>query len=133
MPEVSLSSPSEHVAVIRIDRPEAMNALSLGVRQQIAQIVNELNDDDKTRVIVLTGGEKVFAAGADVAELNKRDVLSNQFRLSRIAWDALDSCRKPIIAAVNGYALGGGCELALHCDIIIVGNETKVGQPEVRL
>ena len=133
MPEVSLSRPSDHVALIRIDRPEAMNALSLGVRQQIAEIVNELNEDDETRVIVLTGGEKVFAAGADVAELNKRDVLSNQFRLSRVAWDALDSCRKPIIAAVNGYALGGGCELALHCDIIIVGDQTKVGQPEVRL
>ena len=133
MSEVVLSRPSEHVALIRIDRPEAMNALSLDVRQQIAAIVRELNEDDETRVIVLTGGEKVFAAGADVGELNRRTVLDKQFRLSRVAWDALDACRKPIIAAVNGYALGGGCELALHCDIIIAGDQTKLGQPEVRL
>jgi enoyl-CoA hydratase len=133
MSEVVLSRPSEHVALIRIDRPEAMNALSLDVRQQIAAIVRELNEDDETRVIVLTGGEKVFAAGADVGELNRRTVLDKQFRLSRVAWDALDASRKPIIAAVNGYALGGGCELALHCDIIIAGDQTKLGQPEVRL
>ena len=104
MAEVTLSRPSDHVAVIRIDRPEAMNALSLSVRQQIAKFVNELNEDDETRVIVLTGGEKVFAAGADVGELNKREVLSSQFRLRSIpaaSRSSLRSTAMPWVAAAN--------------------------------
>ncbi len=133
MSEVLLSRPADHVAVIRIDRPQAMNALSLDVREQIAAIVRELNEDDDTRVIILTGGEKVFAAGADIGELRARTVLDKKFRTSRVAWEALEACRKPVIAAVNGYALGGGCELALHCDIIIAGDQTKLGQPEIRV
>ncbi|MBV1916999.1 MAG: enoyl-CoA hydratase/isomerase family protein [Sphingomonadaceae bacterium] len=133
MSEVILSRPADHIAVIRINRPEAMNALSLDLRQNLAKIVTELSDDDETRVIILTGGEKVFAAGADIGELQRRTTLDKQFRTSRVAWEALEACRKPVIAAVNGFALGGGCELALHCDIIIAGDESKLGQPEIRV
>jgi len=131
--EVILEKPVPGVAVLRINRPEVLNALSLSVRAAMAEHVNGLVKDDSVRAIVITGDEKAFAAGADLKELQKRTVFDAQFEASRIAWKALEECPKPIIAAVNGYALGGGCELALHCDIIIAGESAKLGLPEVKV
>ncbi len=89
--------------------------------------------DDAVRCVVVTGDEKAFAAGADVADLAQRTPTDPAFERTRNAWAAIERYRRPIIAAVNGFALGGGCELALHCDIIIAGEGAKLGQPEVKL
>lgn len=133
MSEILQSQPSDGVALLRINRPEQLNALSMSVREQLAAHIRPLAEDDATRCIVITGDDKAFAAGADVNELAKRSVLDVSFGKSRAAWLALDSCPKPVIAAINGFALGGGCELAMHCDVIIAGESAKLGQPEVKL
>jgi enoyl-CoA hydratase/carnithine racemase len=103
------------------------------VRESLAAHFTELTSDDAVRCVVVTGDEKSFAAGADVAELAQRSPTDEAFAKSRAAWAAVERYRRPIIAAVNGFALGGGCELALHCDIIIAGEGAKLGQPEVKL
>ena len=131
--EIIVERPAAGVAVIRINRPEVHNALNMGVRAEMARHVAAFDADPDVRVIVITGGDKVFAAGADLVELRARTLHDNAFRASRVAWEALAACRVPIIAAVSGLALGGGCELALHCDIIIVGESANLGQPEVKL
>jgi len=121
------------VTLLRINRPERLNALSVSVREELAAHINVSVRDQSVRSIVITGDEKAFAAGADVDELILRTPMHPDFGKSRVAWVALEECTKPIIAAVNGLALGGGCELAMHCDIIIAGESAKLGQPEVKL
>src|SRR5262245_61905192 len=98
-----------------------MNALSLHVRQLLAAEFTAMAADETVRCVVITGDEKAFAAGADVGELGKRKVIDDDFAKSRVAWTVLEAFGKPIIAAINGFALGGGCELAMHCDILIAG------------
>ena len=121
------------VALLRLNRPEVLNALSLSVRALLAKHVQALGRDDTVHAIVITGDRKAFAAGADLKELQQRTVFDAQFEDSRVAWKALEECCKPLIAAVNGFALGGGCELALHCDIIIAGEGATFGLPEVKV
>jgi enoyl-CoA hydratase len=133
MAEVLEERRLDGVALLRINRPEVLNALSMSVRALLARLVTTADADESVKAIVITGDERAFAAGADLAELKSRTVHDTNFRSSRIAWEAMDGCRKPIIAAVNGYALGGGCELALHCDIIIAGEGAKLGLPEVKV
>ena len=133
MAEVLRETPADGVALLRIDRPEVLNALSLSVRQELADHIHAISADPAVRAVIITGGETVFAAGADVAELKTRTVQDTQFAASRAAWIALEACRKPLIAAVSGFALGGGCELAFHCDIIVAGEGARFGLPEVRL
>lgn len=133
MREILEERPSDGVALLRINRPDVLNALSMSVRAMLADIVTRLDADPGVRAIVITGNEKAFAAGADLSELRTRTVHDTNFRSSRAAWEAMESCRKPLIAAVNGFALGGGCELALHCDIIIAGEGARFGLPEVKV
>jgi enoyl-CoA hydratase len=133
MTEVLREQPSDGVALLRINRPERLNALSMSVRDTLAVHFREITADPSIRCVVVTGDEKAFAAGADVVELAKRTPIDEAFARSRVAWTAIESCPKPIIAAINGFALGGGCELAMHCDIIIAGESAKLGQPEVKL
>lgn len=125
--------PSEHVALLRLNRPEVLNALSVPLRLALADRLYALEADPRVRVIVITGNEKALAAGADLEELKTRSVLDASTKESRAAWTALEACTKPLIAAVNGFALGGGCELALHCDIIIAGEGARFGLPEVKV
>jgi enoyl-CoA hydratase/carnithine racemase len=125
--------PSDGVVLLRLNRPQALNALNLPMRSELAKWIVEADGDAATRVIVITGNEQAFAAGADVVEFKSRTVGDSAFHHARVAWTALENCRKPLIAAVNGFALGGGCELALHCDIIVVGESARLGQPEVKL
>lgn len=133
MPTVLLERPGPGIALLRLNRPERLNALNMAVRESLATYFTELAVDDAIRCVVITGSEKAFAAGADVAELAARTPTDEAFAKSRAAWAAMERYPRPIIAAVNGFALGGGCELAMHCDIIIAGEGAKLGQPEVKL
>jgi enoyl-CoA hydratase len=132
-PVVIVEQPAESVALIRINRPDARNALNMEVRRLIAQHLTEMGDDDAIRCIILTGNEKSFAAGADIKEMAGAGTIEMMARGTHKLWRSIAACPKPVIAAVNGFALGGGCELAMTCDIIIAGESAKFGQPEVKI
>jgi enoyl-CoA hydratase len=125
--------PAEGVGLIRINRPEARNALNLEVRKLIGQYLTEMSDDESIRCIVLTGNDKAFAAGADIKEMANASTIDMLLRGTQKMWRTIYACPKPVIAAVSGFALGGGCELAMTCDIIIAGESAKFGQPEVKI
>jgi len=133
MAEVLLDHPADGVARISLNRPEVKNALSMSVRETLGELFRRLDGDAGVRVIVLTGGPDVFAAGADIRDMADRGAAEMMLRRTHVHWQAIADCVKPIIAAVNGYALGGGCELAMHCDIIIAGENASFGQPEIRV
>lgn len=133
MSEVVREDPAPGVALLRTNRPEALNSLNMAAREAIAKAVTEADRDPNVRVIIITGIGRAFAAGADLKELRARTVLDDEFAASRAAWAALERCRKPLIAAVNGFAFGGGCELALHCDIVLAAESAQFGFREVRL
>jgi enoyl-CoA hydratase len=122
------------VGIVTLNRPKMLNALSFGVFGEIAAAIDDLEADDKIGCILIAGGEKAFAAGADIKEMQPKtfiDMFSSDF--TAIGGDRVARCRKPTIAAVSGYALGGGCELAMMCDIIICSDTAKFGQPEITL
>lgn len=124
----------DHVCLIKLNRPEAMNALNQELLGELCTALEEADASDKVRCIVLTGSEKAFAAGADIKEMSEMsftEVFSTN--LFADANDRISAIRKPIIAAVAGYALGGGCELAMLCDFIIAAETAKFGQPEINL
>jgi len=133
MSEVLLERPEEAIAVVRLNRPEVRNALNLAVRELLAEHFRTLGNDEVTRCIILTGGDKVFAAGADIRDMVDRTPIEIMARRTERLWEPIASCSKPVIAAVNGYALGGGCELAMLADIIVAGQGASFGQPEVRV
>ena len=125
--------PHPGVAVLRLNRPEVLNALNLALRQALAEAFTRLDADDSVRVVVLAGGARAFCAGADLNEYldaTAPEIIDRQ--MDRL-WGAISACRKPVIAAVRGHALGGGCELAMHADILLAGDTAGFGQPEVRL
>src|SRR5262249_1505429 len=119
--ETILVERRDRVALITINRPEKRNALNIQTRAEGAAVLDELRNDDSVRVVVFTGaGDKAFIAGADIAEFaNRTAVAQRDVMLERSLFNAIDSFPKPIIAMINGYCLGGGCELALACDIRI--------------
>jgi enoyl-CoA hydratase len=122
------------VALVTIDRPEARNALSFALLDELAEALEELDRDGRTRVAILTGaGDRAFAAGADIVEL--ADQTPERLRSERHfdTWDRLWAIGIPLIAAVRGYALGGGCELAMTCDLIVAGDDAQFGQPEIQI
>ena len=124
----------DHVCLIKLNRPEALNALNSVLLGELCDALEEADASDKVRCIVLTGSEKAFAAGADIKEMSEMsyvDVFTSN--LFADANDRITAIRKPIIAAVAGYALGGGCEVAMMCDFIIAADTAKFGQPEINL
>ncbi|SMX47495.1 enoyl-CoA hydratase [Actibacterium lipolyticum] len=124
----------EHVALIKLHRPDALNALNSELLTELADAVSQAGKNDKVRCIVLTGSDKAFAAGADIKEMSEKsfvDAFAGDLFTEET--ETLLRCRKPIIAAVAGYALGGGCELAMMCDFIIAADTAKFGQPEINL
>ena len=132
--ETLLVEITDHVAVIRLNRPEALNALNAQLMDELARALRAAQDNEKVRCIVLTGSEKAFAAGADIREMSQKsfvDVFAGDFFTEET--EAILRVRKPIIAAVSGYALGGGCELAMMCDFIIASDTARFGQPEINL
>jgi enoyl-CoA hydratase len=133
MSDVLLERPADGVAVVRLNRPEVRNALSMDVREALADYFATLGSDQTVRCIVLTGGDKVFAAGADIRDMAERGAAEMLLRRTHVYWQAIAQCPKPVIAAVNGYAWGGGCELAMHCDIIVAGENASFAQPEIKV
>ncbi|MBD3785505.1 MAG: enoyl-CoA hydratase [Sphingomonadales bacterium] len=124
----------EYVALIRLNRPEALNALNSVLLGELADALKAADANEKVRCIVLTGSDKAFAAGADIKEMSEKsfvDMFTQQFFATEA--ESILRTRKPIIAAVAGYALGGGCELAMMCDFIICAENAKFGQPEINL
>ncbi|MGJ8517539.1 enoyl-CoA hydratase [Carnimonas bestiolae] len=124
---------SDGTACIRIHRPEAKNALNQQVREALAERFDAFAHDPDVRAVVLTGGDEFFVAGADIKEFATASAMEMYSRHAEYLWRAIAAFPKPVIAAVNGFALGGGCELAMHADIIIAGESARFGQPEVRL
>jgi len=121
------------VGVVTLNRPQALNALSYGLVKDLSLAMQALDQDTEVRVIIVTGGEKVFAAGADIKEMAERGPFDELIQ-ERLAYrDKINKITKPVIAAVNGFALGGGCELAMSCDIIVASESARFGQPEVNL
>lgn len=130
---VLLERPLPGVGLLRLNRPDARNALNGELREMLAERFRELGEDRETHVIVVTGDRKAFAAGADLKEIVDDTPVEIMQRGVLQLWRVIASCPKPVIAAVNGVALGGGCELALHADIIVAGEGARFGQPEVRV
>lgn len=130
MSVVLLERPEAHIAVVRINRPEVKNALNAEVRQLINDIFPQLDQDPEVRCVILAGQPDSFAAGADIKErqsMNAVDVMGMSTTRSLMTFS------KPLIAAVNGYALGGGCEYAMQCDIVLANDKARFGQPEIKL
>ena len=134
MPETVVITREDPIAIVQIDRPQVRNALNEQVITEIGEAMKALDDDPAVRCIVLTGDEKAFAAGADIKEafVGATPVsMLAQDLTSR--WEVIRRTKKPIVAAVSGYALGGGCELAMICDVIVASETAKFGQPEINL
>src|ERR1044071_3339788 len=120
------------VGVIRLNRPQVLNALNTALRNEVSDAIKTFEADPNIGCMIITGNEKAFAAGADIKEMADKtynDALTSDFA----NWDDVARARKPVIAAVAGFALGGGCELAMMCDIIIAADNAKFGQPEIKL
>ncbi|MAI89265.1 enoyl-CoA hydratase [Ponticaulis sp.] len=124
----------DQTGIIRLNRPDDLNALNNTLMDELTAAVDEFEDNDDIGCIIITGSKKAFAAGADIKELKAYDFVSayKQDLITR-NWERVSRCRKPVIAAVAGYALGGGCELAMMCDFIIAAENAKFGQPEINL
>lgn len=124
----------DEIALIRLNRPEALNALNSQLLDELTRALTEADRNDKVRCMIVTGSEKAFAAGADIKEMSGQDFVDTyDSDLFGAGVDVITRIRKPIIAAVSGYALGGGCELAMICDFIIAADNAKFGQPETNL
>jgi enoyl-CoA hydratase len=133
--------PSQHLvittqdgyALVQLSRPEVLNALNIQIMQDLVQALETLDKDDRVRCIILTGNEKAFAAGADIKEMAGATAMEMLVRDQFARWDRIRKIKKPLIAAVSGFALGGGCELAMACDIIIASETAKFAQPEINI
>ncbi len=122
------------VGLVTLNRPDALNALCTPLIRELGQALDDLESDDAIGAIVLTGSEKAFAAGADIKEMQPKTYMDCYLAdFITDGWERVSQCRKPIIAAVAGFALGGGCEMAMMCDFIIAGDNAKFGQPEINL
>jgi enoyl-CoA hydratase len=134
IPAIGPDGPLDGVALVTIQRPDVLNALSFDLLDALADAFATLDADPACRAIVLTGsGERAFAAGADIRELARQTPVTLLVENRFAAWERIAATRKPVIAAVRGFALGGGCELAMGCDLIVAGEDARFGQPEINL
>jgi enoyl-CoA hydratase len=131
--ETILTETRGKVGIIRINRPQALNALSNAVKDEVSAALDGFEADAGIGAVVITGSEKAFAAGADIKEMADKSFIDVFLSDYAAGWDRVAQARKPIIAAVAGFALGGGCELAMQCDLIIAADNAKFGQPEIKL
>ncbi len=132
-PDLLVDDPAPGVRRLTLNRPAARNALSTALLGLVADALDRAADDDAIRAVVVTGGDKVFAAGADIKELATRTAVTALLDARVGHWQRFRRFPKPVVAAVCGYALGGGCELAMHADIVVAGEGARFGQPEVNL
>jgi len=123
----------KHVALIQLNRPKELNALNLQLMGELRDALKELDNNDEVRAIILTGNEKAFAAGADIKQMADKTAIDMMSIDQFSTWDQIKKTKKPIIAAVSGFALGGGCELMMHCDMIIASESARIGQPEIKI
>ncbi|KYG71656.1 short chain enoyl-CoA hydratase [Roseivirga ehrenbergii] len=124
---------AKHIALIQLNRPKELNALNLQLMGEIRDSLKELDQDDEVRVIIITGDERAFAAGADIKQMAGKSTI-DMWKVDQFStWDQINKTRKPIIAAVSGFALGGGCELAMTCDMIVASETAQFGQPEIKI
>ena len=124
----------EPVLIIRLNRPDALNALNNKLLEELSIVLEDADKNQSVRVIILTGSKKAFAAGADIKEMQSKSYMDAYLDdFITVAWEHIAKIRKPIIAAVSGYALGGGCEIAMMCDFIIAADNAKFGQPEITI
>ena len=121
------------VGIIRLNRPQALNALNAALISELSGAIDGFETDPLVACMIITGSEKAFAAGADIKEMAHKSYMDAFFGDFAGGWDHAARARKPVIAAVAGYALGGGCELAMQCDMIIAADNAKFGQPEIKL
>ncbi|WP_299313907.1 2,3-dehydroadipyl-CoA hydratase PaaF [uncultured Halomonas sp.] len=128
-----IEGPERGVLRIALHRPEALNALNTALLGELAETLTGALDDDRVRAVVITGSQRAFAAGADIKEMAERDLVGILEDPRQRHWATIARFNKPIIAAVNGFCLGGGCELAMHADILIAGEDARFGQPEINL
>jgi enoyl-CoA hydratase len=134
MPNTVITTREDPIATVQINRPDVLNALNEEVLDELVKALTALDDDDAIRCVVLTGNERAFAAGADIKESFVTATAVSMLRQDLTSkWEAIRRIRTPIIAAVSGYALGGGCELAMICDIIVASESAQFGQPEINL
>lgn len=133
MSDILVERPCEHVALVRLNRPDKRNALSVPMRRLLVQALQALDEDDTVRAIVLAGGDTIFAAGADLAEIEQASAIDMVLRATHRMWSAIARLHKPMIAAVRGAAYGGGFELALHADLIVAGSAARFGLPEIKV
>jgi len=130
---VVATSVDDRVALVSLDRPDARNALSPEVMEELGGAIARFDEDDEVRCIVVAGSDEVFASGADIGVLAEREFSDAVFHPAAGFWKQVAECRTPLIAAVSGFALGGGCELALACDMIVASETATFGQPEITL
>ena len=122
-----------HVALIQLNRPKELNALNLQLMGELRDALKELDDNDDVRAIIITGNERAFAAGADIKQMAGKTAI-DMLNIDQFStWDQIRKTKKPIIAAVSGFALGGGCELAMTCDMIVASETAQFGQPEIKI
>lgn len=133
MADIRIERPAPQVALVRIDRPEKRNALSVALRRELIAALQELDADTGVRAIVLAGAPKVFAAGADLAEIGGVGAIDMVLRDTLSLWNAIGRLQTPWVAAVRGLAFGGGFELALHADLIVAGEGARFGLPEIKV
>ncbi len=131
--EFILAEKDGAVGIVTLNRPQQLNALSYGLVKELSLAMEAFDQDEKILVIIITGGEKVFAAGADIKEMVDATPFDERLQGRLFFRDKINKISKPIIAAVSGYALGGGCELAMTCDIIIASETARFGQPEINI
>jgi enoyl-CoA hydratase len=128
-----LTSTDGHVGIVTLNRPDKLNALNLDLMKQLVAALEGYDQDDNLYVILLSGNERAFAAGADIGDMAEASAIS-QYKANQFArWERIGKITKPIVAAVSGFALGGGCELAMSCDVIIASETAQFGQPEINI
>ncbi len=122
-----------HIALIQLNRPKELNALNLQLMLELKEALRELDANDDVRAIIITGNERAFAAGADIKQMAGKSAIDMLNIDQFTTWDSIKKTKKPIIAAVSGFALGGGCELCMTCDMIVASETAKFGQPEIKI
>lgn len=133
MADEILSERHEHIGICRLNRPKVLNALNRATMDQLIEAFEAFDGDPEIHCMLLTGNDRAFAAGADITEMADVTMVEMYLRNQFARWERLKRIRKPIVAAVSGYALGGGCELMMHCDIIVASETARFGQPEINL